>query len=188
MSAVTWMRALLLIGGVLQLVGVGMVFGQLAAVERLLHLRSWFTSWITAATSPILGAFGWLALSLRIRKKRIVPLSGVGRATSTGHAALNVSLTRAPGRTTRERLDSHQLQLDDLRRDVQGVRDALVGQSAEQAARIQALEARVDAEVVTLNALIRNVIGGGRGLQALGAILILIGILFATAGSLLPTC
>lgn len=178
-----WMRLLIGIGGALQFLGVTLVFVQIAAVERSLHLPSWTTS----VTSPISGALGSLTVLLRIRKKRVLQISSDMHATSTSQGSLDVAVIRAPGRTIRERLDSHQRQLDDLRRDVQGVRETLVADSRQQDAHIRALDERMNKEAATLKTLIAEVGGGSRGLQVAGALLILVGIVFVTIGSLLPT-
>ena len=161
------------VGGVLQVVGVFLVFIQIGSAERLLGVVSWVNQ-----------LADWLKARLHIRRNVVLTQVGVSLAITTGTARITVQRNR--GTTVDERLESLQLQMDDAR----GELNELWTRSTADRAEFERKVARIESSLKALDAEIRGLIAaltiGSRHLQVVGAVLIIIGTIFITASPFLP--
>lgn len=161
------------VGGVLQVVGVFLVFIQIGSAERLLGVVSWVNQ-----------LADWLKARLHMRRNVVLTPVGASLAITTGTARVTIRHSR--GTTVDERLAALQAEMDDARREL----DELWTRSTADRAEFQRNLAEVKTSLKGLDAELRGLIAaltiGSRRLQVVGAGLIIAGTIFITASPFLP--
>lgn len=172
--------ALVVAGGSLQILGVILVFVQISAAEKLLGVTPWLVRLAGSAwrqLQQLAGRFG-----LR-RKITLTPLTATVHATTTGTARLTV--TRIPGTTVDERLESLKLELDDVRGEVDELREKSAIEAADLKRRLAEIESGIRATDASLRALIEALTIGSRHIQVFGASFIVLGTVLVTIGAVI---
>jgi hypothetical protein len=176
---VTTIRILVTAGGACQFVGVLLVFGQIAGLERALHLRSWESDFVDRMLR-LAQAVG-RRLPHRRRPNQVVQLSAASASVSSGRGRLVVR--PAEGDTVPDRLDAHWRYLNELQQQLDSLRMESGVHYTEHEQRLASLQERLNFETTRLDRLIADVgveIGDTRTLQVAGALLILLGIVLVT--------
>jgi len=161
------------VGGVLQILGVLLVFVQIGSAEKLLGAASWAKQFAN-----------WLKAHLPIRRNVAVVTGAGGLAITTGVA--RITIKHSPGTTVDERLASLQAQIDDARRELEELWTRSTTDRAELSASLAAVNATVRVLDAELRGLIAALTIGSRHLQVAGAMLIILGTALIVAGPFLP--
>ncbi len=173
-------KCLTIMGIAVQTVGVMLVFFDAARIEKRLGLQPWLSSVMASVSRPALWLRHlprrlWTAgqrwVKSHFRPTGWAPTAADSLAVSRDFAELTVK--KAP-RTQAQMLADLERELDEQRRRLREHEEA-------QADKVR----RQDAEVERLHGLITEVVGGSRGAQVGGAILIIFGLALTLVGALL---
>lgn len=167
----TGARVWLTVGGILQLVGIFVLFVEISQTERLLRLRSWIRRSVSDVGQVVASVAN--RLGIRLRRPVVHELSGVGAGRASGSARVRVS--RAEGSTVEERLDAHGRQLAVLREELDEVWQRVDRDQGEHRAALADLESRLGSEVSAVKELVTQLGGGSLRVRAFGGVLIFAG-------------
>ena len=152
-AAVTVGRVLMTVGGLLQLLGIVVIFVEIRETERLLRLRSWWRR-----TASDVGRFVSSILPARLRRGHTVVVKLAGDVAGVSDGSARLTVVPAEGTTVDERLDSHRRQLAALREELQRVQQRLDQDQAEGRAALSNVETRLRTELAS----VRQLVGGSQ--------------------------
>jgi hypothetical protein len=168
------------VGGLMQLVGVGLVFWDIADVERLYHLQPWLRSIRDWLMAPL----RWLGIRSRITGRGVV-VTPVGASLGIGGSTARISISHGP--TLEGRIATIEARLDDVDEDLNHLRSRLREQEAQLARRIRDVEERALAETAAVQQLVKALSADSIRRRLIGGILIVVGTFLTIVALWLPS-
>jgi len=164
----------------MQLVGVGLVFWDIADVERLYHLQPWMRSIRNWLMAPL----RWVGIRSRIKGTGVV-VTPVGASLGIGGSTARLSISHGP--TLEGRIATVEARLDSVDEDLKLLATRFRDQHAQLALRISEAEASLRAETAAVQQLVRALSADSIRRRLIGGILIVVGTCLTIVALWLPT-
>jgi hypothetical protein len=160
------------LGGILQIVGVGLVFWDIAEIERLFHRRPWLRTIADRLTTPL----RWLG----IRPRRIV---GVSVMPGTGSLSMGFGRVRVrqQGTTQKGRIAAVEANLAQVDQELDQLWARVGEQQGELARKLSETEERQRTEIASVHQLVKALNADALVRRIWGGVLIVIGTVLTVA-------